>query len=243
MTYPHITLRYFAIQGRAQPIREFLLDAGVDFIDEQIEPPHESAAWQVKRERPELAGPFKALPVLHWGDQQVAETFAIVAFLARRVPRSTGDDRDWTWHDALLSCAFQDIGAILGQAIWADLAFPGCTAEAYLGVHGVRLFGKLAALDAAYCGGCFVFGTEPSLADHYAAHAFRGAAYIAPDPHALATRLPALAALARTLDRRLRGRHPDHTRPARLTACPIEPETVERLRRVDWLPPPADEPT
>jgi hypothetical protein len=53
---PAVTLRYFAITGRAQPLRHALADAEVAFEDVRID----VSDWPRHRGDPTFAGPFGA---------------------------------------------------------------------------------------------------------------------------------------------------------------------------------------
>lgn len=236
MQVPEITLRYFDARGRAQAIREFLSDAGIPFQDERVPLSGGALGWPSVRERPELAGPFKALPVLHWGDAQIAETLVIASFLARHVPPSRGlDELALSRLDMICSAAFFDVFYPVAEIIWSSTAFPGCEPETAVRIHGPRALAKLRCIDARAGEVRFFGGAQPALADFFAAEALAALSRIVPKPERLADHLPALSALTRRLSERSGASGTAPARPTRLTGCPIEPEVLDRLSHVDWL--------
>ena len=76
-----VVLRYFDCLGRAQPIRNALVDAGVAFEDQRITI---GQSWRALKEQAE-GGPFGSLPVLEWGDDCVAQAMPIAGYVARRL--------------------------------------------------------------------------------------------------------------------------------------------------------------
>ena len=60
-----ITLRYFDVSGRAQPLRDVLACAGVPFEDLRLS----TADWSSRRDDPQIAGPHGSLPTLTWNGQ------------------------------------------------------------------------------------------------------------------------------------------------------------------------------
>src|SRR4051812_5834704 len=83
-----VTLRYFPIVGRAQPLRHALVDAGVAFDDIRVP----LGDWPARRGDPAFAGLFAALPSLSWDADTVSEALAIASYLARRLGQYDGLD-------------------------------------------------------------------------------------------------------------------------------------------------------
>ncbi len=54
-----LILRYFDCRGRAQALRDVLIDAGVDFRDERLVV---GPSWYPLKADPAVAGPFGSLP-------------------------------------------------------------------------------------------------------------------------------------------------------------------------------------
>jgi len=78
------TLRYWDCQGRAQVIRDFLIDREVTFNDEQVPGVSHSSEWPQLKADPTATGPFGSLPVLEWDGLVLGETPVIVRFLEQR---------------------------------------------------------------------------------------------------------------------------------------------------------------
>lgn len=70
------TITYFPIRGRAEPIRLLLEDMGVPYRNEAIDIPE----WRKRK----VETPFGRLPLYREGDYEIAESNAIMRFLARR---------------------------------------------------------------------------------------------------------------------------------------------------------------
>jgi glutathione S-transferase len=123
---PRVTLRYFDARGRAQFIRYYLLARDISFEDERVPLSANFSSWLAIREDRAKTGPFHKLPVLYWGDSELAETAVIADFLHR----ITGDDDCLSTsgnlrHAMLLSSLYVDVMLPIGTLIWADLATPG----------------------------------------------------------------------------------------------------------------------
>jgi glutathione S-transferase len=147
---PRVTLRYFDARGRAQFIRYYLLARNIAFEDARVPLTADFSAWLAIREDRAKTGPFHKLPVLYWGDSELAETAVIADFLHR----ITGDhDRLSTSgnlrHAMLISSLYVDLMLPIGTLIWADIATPGADLPA-LGARTLeRLERHLGYLDAA----------------------------------------------------------------------------------------------
>jgi glutathione S-transferase len=128
--WPTVTLRYFACRGRAQYLRYFLRTRGIPFTDERVplSVPLSAgfAEWQALKGDGSRTGPFHKLPVLHWGEQLVAETPVIHAWLHNK----TGDaarlsEAELLRHAMLSSSCANDLMLHLGLLLYSDLAHPG----------------------------------------------------------------------------------------------------------------------
>jgi glutathione S-transferase len=123
---PRITLRYFDARGRAQFVRYYLRARNIVFEDERVPLSADFSTWLAIRDDRAKTGPFHKLPVLYWGDSELAETFVIADFLHR----ISGDhDRLSTSgnlrHAMLVSSLYVDVMTQIGTLIWADVATPG----------------------------------------------------------------------------------------------------------------------
>ena len=227
----HISLQYFPISGRAQPLRNALRDAGVLFMDMQIPLPN----WPNLRDDPAIGGPYKALPTLQWGEAQLAEALPIAAFLSGEM----GHDHalpsvEVARRAGIISCCYLEIMQPAGMLIWADVFVPGATPEGLLPVFAGRMLAKLDALEVGAPEEGFIGEARPVMADFYLEDAYCIMAHLlGPDAHeGLARRLPRMAALAGRVQRREALREPDAARPAAFTARPNEAEVVARLHTV-----------
>jgi glutathione S-transferase len=147
---PKVTLRYFDARGRAQFMRYYLLARGIAFEDERVPLSANFANWLAIREDRSKTGPFHKLPVLYWGDKELAEAFVIADFLHR----ISGDhDRLSTTgnlrHSMLVSSLYVDVMMPVGTLIWADAATPGANLTALVPRALERLERHLGYLDAA----------------------------------------------------------------------------------------------
>lgn len=126
MQHPPITLRYFDARGRAQFLRYYFRVRKVSFTDERVPLTPDFAAWRALRDDRSRTGPFKKLPVLHWGDRPLAETLMIAAFLHEASGDSSGiSDDDNLRHGMLTSSLLIDVNTPLAVLLWTEINFPG----------------------------------------------------------------------------------------------------------------------
>lgn len=77
-----ITIRYFDSRGRAQALRYALVDSGLEFKDDKVAISHIiSGNWFNMKNNVAVSGLWGTLPILQWGETQVAQTEAIAGFL------------------------------------------------------------------------------------------------------------------------------------------------------------------
>jgi glutathione S-transferase len=227
-----IILHYFPVCGRAQPLRHALLDAGVEFEDRRI--PLQD--WPAHREDPGVAGPYRGLPTLRWGDALIAETLPVASYLAHRLGHYDGLDAAARARlEAVCSCCYVEVTMIAGHVLWADLVWPGVDLEKAWSIHLGRMLGRLASLDEDVPDAGFFGGARPVMADFYADEAYATWCYmLGPEREpALRERLPRLAALHDRVGARPRLAGIRRDRPARFTGRPDEDAIVERMRALD----------
>jgi glutathione S-transferase len=126
MQTPTITLRYFDARGRAQFLRYYFRARKIPYTDERVPLSADFAAWNELRDDRSRTGPFRKLPVLHWGERMLAETLMIAAF----VHEATGDagglnDDDNLRHGMLTSSLMIDVNGPLAILLWSDVHFAG----------------------------------------------------------------------------------------------------------------------
>jgi glutathione S-transferase len=228
-----VTLRYFPVRGRAQALRLALTDAGVDFHDLRMP----FADWPTRRLDPAIAGPYRALPTLTWGDVTVAETLPIASFVARRLGQYDGlDDAAIARREAIISSCYIDVLVRLADLMRADQTYPGGDmAHGFRTILSRTVLPKLELLDAHLPETAWVGGDRPVVADFFVSETLELVRYLLGPARdaALARRVPRIAALAGRVAERpsLARAHAD--RPARFAARADEETLVEGLRAVD----------
>lgn len=226
-----ITLRYFPVIGRAQPLRHALFDAQKEFHDLQITLPE----WSAHKEDPGFAGIFSGLPTLSWGEDTICETLAISSFLARRLGHYQGlSDAEVSHLEAVCSNCYTEVLLRLGELIWADLIYQrqgqGADVAAALPMLLGRMLDKMGRLEAAAPADGWFGRSTPSMADFFAAEAVEALLYLLGESEALRQRLPRLVALGRRIRERPSLAAAFSARPAQFTVRPDEAAVIARLR-------------
>jgi glutathione S-transferase len=227
-----MVLRYFAIVGRAQPLRHALADSGVAYEDVRVT----TAEWMAHRDDLAFGGPYRALPTLTCDGETISETLAIASFLARRLGHHEGmDDLATARLDAVCSTAYTEVMVRVAEIVWADRLYPGVNVQALVPRLLECIVAKLGRLDAQVPKR-FFGGPRAVMADFFAAEAYEALSYLMGARHAAAieNRLPRLAALTRRV--RTLPRVAKVDRPDRFTARPDEPAILERVRLAPGYP-------
>lgn len=230
---PDITLRYFAMTGRAQPLRAALTDAGIPFEDLRFD----MQQWQASREQPPVAGPYRGLPTLTWHGQTLAETLPIATFLSRQLGEYEAlTPLQIAQREAITSNCYLEVITRMGELIYADLLYPGSDPRhAFIGFALPRALEKLQALEPQL-EHPYLCGQSPGLADFFATEALHVLRYmLGPDRDpALSAKLPNLF----TLSHRIASRPNALARPrnAPFTARPDEPKVIQHLSSADLTP-------
>lgn len=146
---PRIVLRYFDARGRAQFMRYYFAARELAYADERVPLSDDFTEWRSIRDDVARTGPFKKLPVLHFGDETVVEALVICAFLHERL----GDAKrlsatDNLRHAMLASSLYCDVMIPIGTLIWADLAYSGADVVAVAQATLARLRRHLEVLNA-----------------------------------------------------------------------------------------------
>jgi glutathione S-transferase len=236
MSTDRIAFRYFDCRGRAQALRDALVDAERPFADDRIQI---SKAWLEMKESP-AAGPFGTLPVLEWGDDVVSETLPVAGYLSRRLGHYQGLDAMGVARlEMVASAAYLDVIFEFTMMIW--FAPPSATASAagdaeHFAKHEGRVQRKLerlermlAARPEAYFG-----GREPAVADFFVLEAVDMGRLLFTTRFAdVLEACPRLVQMIGALEQRpaFAKYIGSGGRPARLTGMPTEPEVRERLDR------------
>lgn len=222
-----ITLRYFSVVGRAQPLRHALYDAQLDFNDLQIALPE----WSAHKEDPGFAGLFSGLPTLSWDEDTLYETLSISSYLARRLGHYQGlSDAEIAHLEAVCSNCYTEAMMRLGELIWADLIYPGSDLAVALPILLGRMQDKMRRLETATPESGWFGRSAPGMADFFAAEAVECLNYLLGEPEALGQKLPRLASLSRRIRERPTLSAAFSARPAQFTARPDEAAVIARLR-------------
>ena len=97
---PLVKLTYFDLEGRGELIRLLLHAGNIDFEDFRF------GFGEWAKHKPNT--PFGSVPVLHWDGEEMAQTMAIVRFVARKVGMAGKTDMEFFKAD-MVACHFEDI--------------------------------------------------------------------------------------------------------------------------------------
>lgn len=230
----NVTLRYFEVTGRAQPLRDALTCARVPFDDVRTS----VAEWPSKRDDPEFSGPYGSLPTLTWDGQTVGETLSIATFLAGRLgERRALDDHALAVRDAIVSSAYLEVISRLAEIIWASVIFPGADAPRGFALMAPRILRKLERIDAQYAeeASLRLPRPKPCVADFFAREALTLVRRVLGDARddRVRSRLPRLFAVDAWLASELALAGGPAKRPTAFTARPDEEAVIAALRALD----------
>lgn len=230
-----VVLRYFDAQGRAQPLRNALSDAGISFDDLRVT----LATWPPHREDPGFGGLFAALPTLTWDGETVSETLSIASYIARQLGQYDGLAAvEIAKYEAVVSCAYLDVVRSLADVLWAPLLYPGADVATVTPRKLDWSLGKLARLSTLLpddSGAPWLGGSRPVVADFFLGEAVEVTRYLLGPSRdgLLQQRIPRAFAHAERLRARSSLATAWGARPARFTANPEEPASVARIRGYD----------
>ncbi|HLK36122.1 MAG TPA: hypothetical protein VKU41_05175 [Polyangiaceae bacterium] len=229
-----VTLRYFDVTARAQPLRDALACARVAFEDVRIS----TTDWPSKRADPGFSGPHGSLPTLTWDGATIGETLPIATFVASRLgERQSLDDRALAVRDAVVSSAYLEIIARLGEIVWASVLYPGVEAPRAFAARAPRILQKLERIDTQYAAEAPLRlpRPKPCVADFFAREALTIVRRVLGDAREdrLQARLPRLFELDAWLASELALVGGPARRPTAFTARPDEEAVMATLRAVD----------
>jgi glutathione S-transferase len=233
-----VVLRYFDCLGRAQPIRNALVDVGVAFEDQRITI---DPSWRALKEQAE-GGPFGSLPVLEWADDCVAQAIPIAGYVGRRLGQYEGlDAMGIARLEMITSAAYLDIIVELAMMLWVPAAVPDAEAAARFANHEARIVHKVDRLDRMLASGeePFFGGHDPAVADFFVVEALdMTCAVLGERLEAVLRRAPRLAQLRDRLARRdaIARYVGEGKRPTRFTGSPHETESLARIQRYVQAP-------
>ena len=105
-----VKLSYFDLEGRGELIRLLLHAGNIDFEDFRFG----FADWPKKKP----TTPFGSVPLLFWDGEEMAQTMAIVRFVARKVGMAGKTDMEFFKAD-MVACHFEDIFSPLTEMRFA----------------------------------------------------------------------------------------------------------------------------
>jgi glutathione S-transferase len=121
---PIVTLRYFNCRGRAQVFRYLLTERGIAFTDERVPFNDNWQAWGKLKQDPAKSGLFNRLPILHWGEDTIAETWVISHYLHQKLDARELTDKENRLVLMLQSSILEDMGLIY-TLLNLDLGYKG----------------------------------------------------------------------------------------------------------------------
>jgi hypothetical protein len=230
-----IVLRYFAVRGRAQPLRHALADAGVDHEDVRLSRPGD---WGANKEDPAFAGPYGGLPTLTCDGETIAEALPIASFLARRLGHYEGlSDHAIARAEGVCSSVYLDVMLRAADIIWGDVLYTGIDLSVAAPRIARRMLSKLERLEATLPTSPerFLGEGRPVMADFFAAEGLETMLHVldASPAERIRARLPRLATLAHRVREQpaIARLH----RPDRFTARPDESAVLERVRALPGM--------
>ena len=164
-----LVLRYWNCAGRGMLMRYMAYDAGLDFIDDivDIEEDFLSGTWENKKKFiPELAGPFKALPVVQHHGATINETGACAQYVAEIAGYMPTHPLDRAKVVMICDHIYEDILINVVYAIWGFRDWERDVVGGFAGpISGFPL--KFANLEDILVGSSsgFAVGSEVSMAD------------------------------------------------------------------------------
>lgn len=224
-----IVLRYFDCRSRGQALRFALADAGVEFEDERVA----IASIPDFRARPE--GPFGQLPILRWGDFELAQTLPIAGYLEDRLAPGPRSAEQRAFLAMISSAAHLDTQVIFSQLLWRPVdQSEEKLLDALRRLLHVFLAPKLEQLERqlAGCGSAFFGGEAPSVADAFVYESLdRGRSVLGAPFVRLLDKTPRLAQLELALRERPRiaALHGEGRVAEQVTGNPEEPVLRGRI--------------
>jgi len=228
-----VLLRYFDCCGRAQPIRNALVDAGIAFEDQRLAV---GPSWRALKEQAD-GGPFGSLPVLEWGDDRIAQALPIAGYVARRAGQYDGlDAMGIARLEMVASVAYLDVIGEVAMMLLVPTSTPEAEAATRFSNHEARIFHKVDRLDKmlASSGEPFFGGHRPAVADFFVVEAIDMTRVVLGERLDAALRgAPRLAEMRERLAQRdaIARYVGEGRRPTRLTGNPNEAESLARIRR------------
>ncbi|MFH4978255.1 hypothetical protein AB6A40_004964, partial [Gnathostoma spinigerum] len=164
---PHYKLQYFPLRGRAESIRLLLTYLGQEFIDEKIS----FEEWP----KVKPTTPFGFLPVLTVdGEYQIAQTLAILRYLARKHGLEGSTDEENAYIDMYADQIQDAVVAILPYFISKvrGIGCPKTTWKEYVSSNIRNVTGPIFEKVLKESSSGFLVGSKVSWVDIYAAEFF-----------------------------------------------------------------------
>jgi hypothetical protein len=211
-----IELNYFDCRGRVQPIRNYLNERDIPFIDNRVSIA-DSQDWAGKAQDASFCGNLGLLPALHKDGEVINETL-VIAFEIE--PSMSLQER------MLISSTYDDVIVNVGLLIWADMAFPGLDLKATTKIMFTRMMHRFARYEQSEI--LDANGRFFTLAQHFLGESIDAARY------AFGTNFEAVLQKCSRLhafDLRYQELASRFARPIQFTGRPNEIEAVKAIRR------------
>lgn len=164
-----LVLRYWNCAGRGMLMRYMAYDAGLDFTDDIVDIDEDflGGTWESKKKyMPELAGPFKALPVVQHNGSTINETGACAQYIAEIAGYMPNSPIDRAKVIMICDHIYEDILINISYALWGFRDWDRDVIGGFAGpTSGLPLkFVNLENVLAENAGG-FAIGNGVSMAD------------------------------------------------------------------------------
>merc|ERR1712037_780858 len=157
-TMPVIKFTYFDIEAKGELTRLLLHAGNFDFEDNRI--PRSEWPGELKK-----ATTFGQLPMLSWDGIELAQSMAIVRFVARRAGLAGKTDLEFVQAD-MVACHYEEVGAKMRKMIFAESQEEReILVKEYLGEFLPKWLEPLEKLLKKRGGEWFV-GSSPTFADY-----------------------------------------------------------------------------
>ncbi len=229
MESPAVVLRYFDCRSRGQALRFALASAQVDFDDQRVSIP------SIPDFRRDPEGPFGQLPILRWGDFEIAQTLAVAGYLEDRLAPGPRSPEERAFLAMIASAAHLDTQLIFSQLLWRPKDQPDDKLrDALRMLLRVFLAPKLEQLERqlAAHGDPFFAGDAPSVADAFVYESLDRGRAVLGDPFAqLLASTPGLVHLEAAMHERpgIAKLHQAGCVPEQVTGNPEEPVLRQRI--------------
>ena len=109
ITMPMVKLVYFNIRAKAELIRHLLNAGNIDYEDFHVHFLNDDGSFSTDEwYKLKPSTPFGQLPLLYWDGEEIAQSMAMVRFVARKVGLAGKSDMEFAQAD-MIACHYEDI--------------------------------------------------------------------------------------------------------------------------------------